>query len=336
MLFSAIYLHIRRNPDVVQSTQTNSTSQSEYSTRSPIIYNCSRKHRVAFTFDDGPHATHTLSIIKTLNRQNITAGFFISGTSIQSFLNTHNNLIVPTFERPRIGYLLLQDYTLLENLLDGHEIYMHGWLHEKITEMQIQTVIDNISTQLLEIGLLKGFKPIYRAPWGIGTAPFHVHKKVLLPQILKQMGIVPVFWDIDTKDYVLNVDEDTLINNTVHLICKKQGGLILMHDNRLTTAFFLDRLIRSIRGSGHKIVSPSEINRNWTNSMSMKKTRKYIEYLRKRTLNVQNNVTFRSNNYRPIEITLSSPKGKIEPLHSIFPLTQYQGTIRVHPNINDV
>ncbi|CAF4693936.1 unnamed protein product, partial [Rotaria magnacalcarata] len=44
-------------------------------------------------------------------------------------------------------------------------------LHEKNNEMRLQTVVDNISAQLIEIGLLKGFKPVYRAPWGIGTAP---------------------------------------------------------------------------------------------------------------------------------------------------------------------
>ncbi|UJR11894.1 hypothetical protein I4U23_016072 [Adineta vaga] len=202
--------------------------------------------------------------------------------------------------------------------------------------MEIQTVVDNISTQLLEIGLLKGFKPIYRAPWGIGTAPVHVNRKALLPQILDQMGILPVFWNIDTKDYLVNVDEDTVINNTVRMICMRQGGHILMHDNRPTTAFFLDRLIRSIRASGHIIVSPNEIDRKWNDQSRMNRTRKYIELLRERAWNIQNNRTLQTSNYRPVQIILSSRQGKIEPLHCITPLAQYQGKIRVYPSISDV
>ena len=305
------------------------------STRSPMVFHCNSKYKVAFTFDDGPHPINTPLIVKTLRRQKVKAGFFLLGTSIQSFLSANNNLSVHTFERPRIGFLLMQDYSLVEKLFEGHEIYLHGWLHEKVTEMYLQTVVDNISTQLLEIGLLKGFKPIYRAPWGIGTAPSHIKNKALLPQILNQMGILPVLWNVDTKDYFIKLDENKLINNTLKMICKNKGGHILMHDNRPTTAYYLDRLIRSIRASGHIIVTPGDIDRMWNNQTRINKTRKYTELLRERTRNIQNNRTTKSNNYRPVEIFLFNSKGETNRLNYINPVIRYEGSIKVSPNIND-
>lgn len=307
------------------------------SLRPPIISNCVHKYKVAFTFDDGPHPTYTSLIVQTLNQYHIRAGFFILGTSMQSFLSVNNNLSVHQFERPRIGYLLLQDYSLIENLFEGHDIYLHGWLHEKINEMRLQTVVDNISTQLVEIGLLKGFKPIYRAPWGIGTAPGSVTNKAILSQILNQMGVLPAHWNIDTKDYLIKIDEHNITNHILQMICKTKGGLILMHDNRPTTAYFLDRIIRSIRASGHTIVSPAEINRQWDNQTYINRTRKYIKFLRERVNTLQESlVSVPSNrNARLVQISLPSNNRQGNILQSIDANTRYKGIVEVLPNIND-
>jgi peptidoglycan/xylan/chitin deacetylase (PgdA/CDA1 family) len=345
-IFFIICFHTRLFTYFLQFSETDQAFQPsiekldevpmEYSTRPPIVFNCSQSHRVSFTFDDGPHAIYTSTIVKTLRRQEVKAGFFVLGTSIQSFLSANNDLRVNQFERPRIGFLLLQDYSSIERLLEGHDIYLHGWLHEKNSEMRLQTVIDNISTQLIEIGLLKGFKPIYRAPWGIGTSPGYVNKKALITQILNQMGIIPALWDIDTNDYRMLMNEDNLINSTLGVICRKKGGQMLMHDNRPTTAYILDRMIRSIRASGHTIVSPGEINRLWNNQIVINRTRKYTEFLRERTRKIQNNRLIKTIIYRPVEISFPASNNQVSLLQCIDPLTRYEGSIKVTPNINNI
>ncbi|CAF1627682.1 unnamed protein product [Rotaria magnacalcarata] len=305
--------------------------------RAPIVFKCNKNYRVAFTFDDGPHPTHTPLVVKTLNLHRVSAGFFLLGTSIQSFLSARNNLSVHQYERPRIGYLLLQDYSLIEDLFVQHDIYLHGWLHEKINEMRLQTVVDNISTQLIEIGLLKGFKPVYRAPWGIGTAPGTINNKAILSQILDQIGLIPAHWTIDSKDYLIQVDEYNLTNNILKMICRTKGGLILMHDNRPTTANFLDVIIRSIRASGHSIVRPSEINRQWNNETLINRTRRYTEFLRHRIETIQSSPAKRQANtlFRPVEISLPTGKRQNNILQSIDANARYKGIIKVLPNIND-
>ena len=128
-IFSLIYLNAWISTYLFKSSKSDDANQTSiktineptiaYSTRAPIIVNCSKSYKVAFTFDDGPHPIYTPLIIRTLHRHRIKAGFFILGTSMQSFLGTHENLTAHIFERPRLGSLLIQDYSLIENLLDG-------------------------------------------------------------------------------------------------------------------------------------------------------------------------------------------------------------------------
>jgi peptidoglycan/xylan/chitin deacetylase (PgdA/CDA1 family) len=324
-------------PTLQASIKSINATAMAYSTRPPIVINCSQKYKVAFTFDDGPHPIYTPLIIQTLHRHKVKAGFFLLGTSLQSFLSAHNNLSAHIFERPRIGFLLLQDYSLVERLLDGHDIYLHGWLHEKNTEMYLQTMVDNIATQLLEIGVLKGFKPVYRAPWGIGTAPGHTKKRALLPQILNQMGIIPALWNVDTKDYVIKVDENKLIDNTLKVICRAKGGHILMHDNQPTTAYFLDRIIRSIKASGHTIVSPGDIDRMWTDPIRVNRTRKYTQLLRERARKIQRNGRLlKTIVYRPVEVFITTHQVPVNFSNCIDPIVRYEGSLKVTPNINNV
>jgi len=304
-----------------------------------IFSNCSHRSKVAFTFDDGPHPITTPIIVKTLNEHRIKGGFFVLGTSIQSFLSARNLLTVHQFERPSLPFLLLQNYSSLDVLFEGHDIYLHGWLHERNEEMRLQTVVNNIAIQLIEIGHLKAFKPIYRAPWGIPTTPKHVKDNVLLVQILKQMGITAAYWDIDTKDWQQQVNENTLIGSSLKMICKKKGGHILMHDNRPTTANFLDRFIRSIKDSGHMIVSPTEINSIWNDKKAIVTNRKYIEIIRKKVRNAQRNQS-KNINYRnifnPVEISLGTTKMKLTLLKNIYSTDKYKDTVNVSPNINNI
>ena len=342
-LFILTYIYIFSSVGLLHPCRTVTEHINEtiatYSTQPPIIDNCSQHYKVAFTFDDGPHPITTPIIIKTLNQHKIKAGFFILGTSIQSFLSARNSLTVHQFERPDLPFLLLQDYSSLDILFQGHDIYLHGWIHERNVEMRLQTVVDNIAIQLLETGLLKAFKPIYRAPWGVPTTSKNVKDNVLLVQILKQMGIVPADWDIDTKDWQHRVNENAMIIAALRMICKKKGGHILMHDNRPTTAYLLDRTIRSIRASGHTVVSPGEINSKWSDTKAIARTRKYTELLRKRVLNAKRNSSHKFNArkiFHPVEVSLGTSRPKLILLQNIYPTAPCQDSIVVSPNINDI
>ncbi|CAF4024942.1 unnamed protein product [Rotaria magnacalcarata] len=135
----------------------------------------------------------------------------------------------------------------------------------------------------------------------------------------------------------MQVDEYNLTNNILKMICKTKGGLILMHDNQPTAANFLGGIIRSIRASGHSIVRPSEINRQWNNETLINRTRRYTEFLRHRVKTIQSSPAKLQANrlFRPVEISLPTGQRQNNILKSIDANAIYKGTIKVLPNIND-
>ena len=327
---TCIYLYLSTNVFVSRKAKLDAT---------PIQFKCTEQYKVSFTFDDGPHPINTPWVIKTLNKYQIKAGFFLLGTSIQSFLSYHKLLTVHPFEPTQTAFLLKQNYSSIERLFEGHDIYLHGWLHEKNNEMYLQAAIDNIATQLVELGLLKGFKPVYRAPWGIGTSPKDVKKKIVFIEILRQMGIIPTYGNIEPGDYEQEIDEEKLIRNVLQTICQRKGGDILLHDNRPTTAHLLDRLIRSIVGSGHSIVEPSEIYPRWKHQMYLDRTRRYVKLLRDTVRRVQRTVSVNKKlieAFRLVQVSLKTKHQKDHLLSMYDSITYLAGSIQVQPNIKDV
>lgn len=325
-----IYLYLSTNVFVSRKSKLDAT---------PIKLMCEQQFKVSLTFDDGPHPINTPWIIKTLNKYQIKAGFFLLGTSIETFLNYHKLLTVHQLEPTETALLLQQNYSSIERLFEGHDIYLHGWLHEKNNETYLQATIDNIATQLVELGLLKGFKPIYRAPWGIGTSPEDVKKRTLFVEILKKMGIIPAYWNIDSGDYEQEITEEKLIRNVLEMICQRKGGHILLHDIHPTTAHLLDRLIRSIIGSNHSIVEPSEIFPRWKNQMYLDRTRRYVKLLRDIVRRVQRTVSVNKKlieAFRLVDISLKSKHKQDDLLSMNDPITSLAGSIQVKPSIDDI
>ena len=50
-----------------------------------IIRGGRREKRIALTFDDGPHATYTLELLKVLKREHVQATFFVVGKQVNKF-----------------------------------------------------------------------------------------------------------------------------------------------------------------------------------------------------------------------------------------------------------
>ena len=305
----------------------------------PLIHRCIYNYRVVLTFDDGPHPVHTPAVLKILDRHRIRGGFFALGTSIQNYLSYHNVSTVHQTERPRLGFLLLQNYSSIEELYDGHEIFLHGWMHEKNDEMRLHPLIENIVTQWIEIGSLRGFQPIYRAPWGIGSTHRPGQRHTVLARILRELGIVPISWDVSTGDYLHDFADDDLIRSTLKNICQQNGGIVLLHDNRPRTVNVLDRLIRSIRRSGHSIVDLRRLHRRWNDKGHWNRTRAFVEHLRDEVRRMQEKhgrgATIKG---APDIIHIAfEPTDNRSVLPSIIdPLQHFIGEIRVRPTITNL
>lgn len=304
-----------------------------------LFFNCSKKTRVAFTFDDGPHPIYTKLIIETLRKERIHAGFFVLGASIQNFLNFYSNLTNYLVERPRIENLLIEDYSLIEQLYERQEIFYHGWFHEKISDLNLPILIDHLSTLLIEFGQLKNLFPVYRSTWGTATSGFSIKKNILFVQLLKQFGLTPINWNIDTKDFLLDDRSASFnehLNQTLRFICHSRDALVLMHDNRPRTVEFLRELIVLIRRQGHEIVSPTDLHPEWKNVTNLRRFHQFVQHLRQKIERAQRLPVSERNSFKLFEIILKNrQKQTVKNLWSqLSPMTdETKFSIELHPNI---
>jgi hypothetical protein len=123
------------------------------------------------------------------------------------------------------------------------------------------------------------------------------------------------------------------------MICKVKGGLLLMHDNRPTTASPLDRLIRSILASNHSIVTPEQIEVKWDDQTCINRTRKSTQLIQQRAFNFQKLVLVgnkSASSFRPVEVSFPTHEKQWKFLRGIDPVARYYGKIKVSSNINDL
>ena len=179
--------------------------------------------RVALTFDDGPHAKVTQQILKTLNKYNAKATFFVLGESVK--------------KNPNV---------LKEAFNAGHEIGNHTYDHPKLTTLtdkQIQTQIQSTNEVVKSI---TGYNTtVFRPPYGS-------YNKT----VTSQLNMPNVLWTVDTLDWKHRDPKKTLQIVKTNV---KNDSIILMHDIHQSTADALDSILSTLQKQGYEFVTVSEI-----------------------------------------------------------------------------
>ncbi len=174
---------------------------------------------VALTFDDGPSADWTGSILSTLERTRTPATFFVVGSNV----NARPNLI------------------LRENA-DGFPILIHTWDHPLMTKLTTQQRVWEISSTADAIHNVLGADyciPYWRPPFGD-------YNDEVVAQA-QEMGLTTVTWNLDPQDWSapgVQVIVDRVLSNV------QPGCIILLHDgyfNRQQTAEALPLIISGLR-----------------------------------------------------------------------------------------
>jgi len=156
---------------------------------------------VYLTFDDGPHPIATPTVLQELKKYNIRATFFLRGQNVQKF---------PDLVRQ------------IQN--EGHQIANHSFTHANLFFKKRPFIRDEILRTQETIETITGTHPRYfRPPYG--------YLNWTIMDVLLELGLTCVLWDVDSKDYRLNSAEDIasrVIPNA------KNGSILLFHDNELT------------------------------------------------------------------------------------------------------
>jgi peptidoglycan/xylan/chitin deacetylase (PgdA/CDA1 family) len=156
---------------------------------------------IHLTFDDGPHPLATPIVLQELKKHNIQATFFLLGQNAQKFPD-----LVRQIHR------------------EGHQIANHSFTHANLFFKTKTFIRDEIlHTQEVIDSIIGTHSHYFRPPYG--------YLNWTIMDVLQEIGLTCVLWDVDSKDYRLNSVTDIskrVIPNT------KSGSILLFHDNELT------------------------------------------------------------------------------------------------------
>lgn len=183
---------------------------------------------VALTFDDGPHPKVTQQILKTLEKYDAKATFFVLGESV----NKYPKVLKQVFD-------------------EGHEIGNHSYSHAKLTLLPLDQIRFQIQSTDAAVKALTGENTtVFRPPYG-------AYDNI----VTSQLKVPKVLWTVDTLDWKHHDSKKTLqvVQENV-----KNGSIILMHDIHQTTADSLDAILATLEKQGYEFVTVSELLKSTT------------------------------------------------------------------------
>jgi peptidoglycan/xylan/chitin deacetylase (PgdA/CDA1 family) len=158
---------------------------------------------IALTFDDGPNQTTTLELLDFLEKEHVTATFFVLGNMVQ--------------KSPAV-------LKRIANSPLGHQIGNHSWSHPDFKTLDDAQVNDEINRtqELIENTVGASLVRIMRPPYGSITKSQR--------ELVKNMGYDIVLWTVDSCDTKKNFPRqakpiaDQILKDT------HQGSVVLVHD----------------------------------------------------------------------------------------------------------
>lgn len=200
------------------------------------VMNKSREtHKLAFTFDDGPHPLYTPILLDVLQTHHVKATFFVHGSNAEKFPD-----IIGRMHK------------------EGHLIGIHNYVHHSNWMMlpwrvrkqlkQCGDIIENIT----------GVRPIhYRPPWGLMN---------LFDLFLGKVYKI-VLWSVMAHDWSNEGGSEKVKRELLEKI--KGGDIILLHDNGETlgadeeapahTLEALKTVLKVVKEKGFRCVRIDEI-----------------------------------------------------------------------------
>lgn len=184
-------------------------------------------HKIALTFDDGPHPEHTLSVLKILERYNAKATFFCIGKHAEQ----HPEILKAITEK-------------------GHDIGNHSYSHGKLIDFYSTSKwLNEINRTDAVIENSTGVRPhLFRPPFGVTTPK--------LAKALKQSEHLVIGWNNRSFDTALK-NKSLVLKRITNRICP--GGIVLLHDTQANTLSVLEHLLQHLKQHDYDVVTITEL-----------------------------------------------------------------------------
>lgn len=178
-----------------------------------------RPPMVALTFDDGPSALYTGTLLDGLEKRGVKASFFLLGKNVEG-----NEKLVKRMWK------------------EGHLVGNHTYSHVKLSTLSEPRAREEILKTNNQIYEITGSYPQYLRP------PFGSWKKNL--EFCVEM--IPVFWNIDPLDWKIQ-NVPAIVES---VLCEvRDGAIILMHDGYETSVEAALKIIDRLQADGYEFVT---------------------------------------------------------------------------------
>lgn len=155
-------------------------------------------HRVALTFDDGPHVEGTTATLELLREADIRATFFLVGEQV---------------ERNRS--------LAAEVAAAGHEIALHGYRHRLLLRRSVGELASDLERAVGLIGDVTGIEPVwYRPPYGVFSSGGL--------RLVRERGWRPMLWSRWGRDWTRSATSESIARRVTHDL--EAGDVLLLHD----------------------------------------------------------------------------------------------------------
>ena len=197
-----------------------------------------QKKQIALTFDDGPDARYTPTILDILRQYQVPATFFVVGLNGELY--------------PEVLRRIVEE---------GHEIGNHTFTHPNVASISPQQfrLEINATERLLESRL--GLRSVlFRPPYAEDVEPENPEQvKPLL--FTSEHGYYTIGMQIDPDDWQ-NPGVEQIVQRTIDGAVNGEGHVVLLHDSggdRSQTVAALPRIIEGLRAQGFALVSISTL-----------------------------------------------------------------------------
>ncbi len=174
---------------------------------------------VTLTFDDGPGAKTTPAVLRLLRRHKVKATFFVIGSYLEG----------------ESGRAETARTTLRRVAAAGHLVGNHTHDHVRLTSVSRTQVLEQIDRSAAAIERTLGRRPtLFRPPYGALDA--------FGEAAVRERGLDLVLWSVE-KDDMKRDDEANMFHELVAQLDYKEGGIVLLHDVRMSSVNVLERLL---------------------------------------------------------------------------------------------
>jgi peptidoglycan/xylan/chitin deacetylase (PgdA/CDA1 family) len=203
--------------------------------------------RVALTFDDGPSAATTPSVLATLRERAIPATFFINGVRV---VDDETRAIVEE---------------IVEDPL--FELGNHSWSHPDLTTLDPASVASQIDRTTTVIEAAGGEPRYFRFPFGSSSC--------VTAGAARERGYRITGWHIDSADwcfstnggvcpervfqYVPDAYREDMKAFVLEQAERNGGGILLFHDIHRHTALSLEGIIGALEDAGFTFTSLDDL-----------------------------------------------------------------------------